>query len=65
MSNLSQQQQQKFWSKMIFEQQNQKKFPEKKIFRKKLVKNKIWENLKKNIFFEKQILVGKFFSNFK
>ena len=31
-SNLSQQQQQKFWSKMIFEQQNQKNFPKKKYF---------------------------------
>ena len=31
-SNLSQQQQQDFWSKMIFEQQNQKKFQKKNKF---------------------------------
>ena len=34
-SNLSQQQQKKFWSKMIFEQQNQKNFPENIFFKKK------------------------------
>ena len=27
---------------MIFEQQNQKKFPEKRFFQKKIEKNKIW-----------------------
>ena len=36
-STLSQQQQQNCWSKMIFEQKNQKNFPKKKIL------NKIWE----------------------
>ena len=40
-SNLSQQQQQNFWSKMIFEQQNQKKNSEKFFFQKK-----IWEKIK-------------------
>ena len=50
-SNLSQQQQQKFWSKVIFEQQI------KKISRKKIGKNKIWrkkiekKKLKKYIHF--------------
>ena len=34
MSNLSQHQQENLWSKMIFEQQNQEKFPEKKIWGK-------------------------------
>ena len=48
-SNLSQQRQQNFWSKIIFEQQNQKIFPKKKF---KFWKNKIWG---KKIF-EKQIL---------
>ena len=33
---LSQQQQKHFWSKMIFEQQNQKKFPENKLGKTKL-----------------------------
>ena len=40
-SNLSQQKQKIFWSKMIFEQQNQKKFRKKTFFRKKIGKNKI------------------------
>ena len=48
-SNLSQQQIKKFWSKMIFEQQNQKKYPEI-FFQKKIWKNKIWE-----IFFVEKI----------
>ena len=35
-----------FWSKMIFEQQNQKKNPEKKtFFQKRIGKNKICEKI--------------------
>ena len=46
MSNLSQQQKNNFWSKMIFEQQNQKKFPEKNFLSEKnLGNNKIWEKI--------------------
>ena len=44
----------KFWSKMIFEQQNQKKFPEKKISEENMGKNKIWgKEIVENFFFEK------------
>ena len=53
---------QHFWSKMIFEQQNQKKISEKKIFFQK----KIWEkqNLGKKILFGKKF-ERNFFVNFK
>ena len=49
-SNLSQQQQQKFWLRMIFEQQNQKHFPEKFFFQKKF--GKILEKKFKHFFFQ-------------
>lgn len=35
-----------FWSKMIFEQQNQKKFLEKKNFQKKILEKQIWDKKK-------------------
>ena len=40
-SNLSQQQRKQFWSKMIFEQQNQKNFPKKKFPEKNFFPEKI------------------------
>ena len=45
----------KFWSKMIFEQQNQENFPEI-FFQKKFGKNKIFQKI-----FEKKNLEGKNF----
>ena len=58
--NLSQQQQQKFWSKMIFCQQNQRNFTENLFFSENnLGKNKIWEK-----YFWKKNFLERIWKNF-